>query len=117
MNKAQRVEKKRLKRKRKVAGKKTLVRGLQRSFKKQMVRIGRGVKPPEKVKKEKKPRVVKPYRIMRVQKQIEKLEAGVRALSHSDPNRQKMLNRLAEKRKLLGNKNYELSKVQDEKAN
>lgn len=112
MNRAKRTEVKRLKRKRIVAGKKRLVpekfnvKGLPwyklASFMSNNKSKGTG--------KKKAPKIVKPYRIVRVQHQIDKLEAGVRALDHKDPNRARLLKRLEEKRKLIGNQTYELSK-------
>lgn len=49
-------------------------------------------KKPIKKKKEKKK--VKPYRITILQKKIERLQEGIRALDHSDPNREKLVKRL-----------------------
>ncbi len=103
-NKAQRIATKRLKRKRKVAGKKENAKSLKKNF--HLVVLGKKTKNVRK----KKSRVIKPYRIMRVQQQIDKLEAGVRGLDHKDPNRARLLKRLEEKRKLIGNQTYELSK-------
>lgn len=110
-NKAQKIATKRLKRKRIVANKEENKRNLEKNF--HLVVMGKKTKNVGK----KKLRVIKPYRIMRVQHQIDKLEAGVRALPHSDQNRARLLKRLEEKRKLLGNQTYELSKQEKQNAN
>ncbi len=54
-------------------------------------------------KKEKVRKVVKPYRLPKLQKKHDALYQGVRALDHTDPKRAKLLVRLSEVKRKLTN--------------
>ena len=81
--------KKRTKRNRKVAGKKLSEKSKVKQIKNWMGGIKRVKSKKVKVKKE-----LKPYRIVALQHKIEQLQEGIRELDHSDPRREKMVNRL-----------------------
>lgn len=75
--------------------------GLKNLPKKMMNQI-RFTKEKGDTPKVKVPKQLKPYRITLLQGKVEKLQSGIRALDHSDPQREKLVRRLEEIKRKLG---------------
>lgn len=76
--------------------------GLKNLPKKMMNQIRFTKKEGDAPKAQKVPKQLKPYRITLLQGKVEKLQSGIRALDHSDPQRERLVKRLEDIKKKLG---------------